>query len=100
MGSQGGRIRIDMIDPEYTRIKHQSCIFLVSDQSKGLRSVACWPAGADRRKATHATATAAMMTARISVDCRHPDAILTATYGTMRFAVPSPVVAPTADKTL
>src|SRR5437867_995651 len=63
-----------MIDPEYTRMKHQSCTLFPNFQSKGLRSVACWPAGADRRNATHAMAAAAMMAARISVDCRQPEA--------------------------
>ena len=72
-------MRMAMIDPEYTKMKHQRCAFLASDQSKGLRSVACCPGGADLRKITHATATAPMIAETISVDCRQPDAMFSAT---------------------
>src|SRR3989442_14572 len=36
-----------MIDPEYTKVKHQSCAVLRSDQSKGLRSMAGSPGDPD-----------------------------------------------------
>src|SRR4051812_21896752 len=84
-----------MIDPEYTEVYAHRFISRRIDQSIGLRSTACVPSGAVRRKIALSTATPPTIAASAAVDDRQVKPI-PIRAGRMTVEVPSPTPPPTA----